>query len=180
VNLIHPPFILILTGQLQAGGAFMTKEEFAVRIVAMQESLYRVSYSILQKHCDQEDAVQEAIQKAWQQRGKLREDAAMQQWVTRILINECYALLRRRKREVPVESLPDRETPPDADIALNELFLSLDEPLRLPAVLHYIEGYELKDIARMLRLPAGTVKSRLYRARIKMKETWDGQEVCKV
>jgi RNA polymerase sigma-70 factor (ECF subfamily) len=70
--------------------------------------------------------------------------------------------------------------PPDADIALNELFLSLEEPLRLPAVLHYIEGYELKDIARMLRLPAGTVKSRLYRARIKMKETWDGQEVCKV
>ncbi len=157
----------------------MTKEEFAARFIAMQESLYRVSYSILQRHCDQEDAVQEAIQKAWQQREKLRGDAAIQQWVTRILINECYALLRRRKREVPMESLPDREMPPDADVTLHELFLSLEESLRLPAVLHYIEGYEVKDIARMLCLPTGTVKSRLHRARKKMKETWDRQEVCK-
>lgn len=157
----------------------MSSEEFAGRIVAMQESLYRVSYSILQRRCDQEDAVQEAIQKAWQQRDKLREDAALQRWVTRILIHECYALLRRRKREVPVESMPDREAPPDADITLHELFLSLKEPLRLPAVLHYIEGYELTDIARMLRLPTGTVKSRLHRARKSMKETWEEQEVCK-
>ncbi len=157
----------------------MTNEEFAGRIVAMQETLYRVSYSILQKRCDQEDAVQEAIGKAWQQRGKLREDAAMQKWVIRILIHECYALLRCRKRETPVDTLPEWETPPDADIALHELFLSLEETLRLPAVLHYIEGYELKDIARMLRLPAGTVKSRLHRARKKMKETYDGREVCR-
>ena len=157
----------------------MTNEEFAGRIVAMQETLYRVSYSILQKRCDQEDAVQEAIGKAWQQRGKLREDAAMQQWVIRILIHECYALLRCRKRETPVDTLPEREAPPDADIPLHQLFLSLEETLRLPAVLHYIEGYELKDIARMLRLPAGTVKSRLHRARKKMKETYDGREVCR-
>lgn len=157
----------------------MSSEEFAVRIIAMQESLYRVSYSILQRHCDQEDAVQEAIQRAWQQRGKLREDAAMQQWVTRILIHECYALLRRRKREVPMESMPDCIAPPDADIALHELFLSLEEPLRLTAVLHYIEGYELTDIAHMLHVPTGTVKSRLHRARKKIKEAWDGQEVCK-
>ena len=157
----------------------MTSEEFAGRIVAMQETLYRVSYSIVQRRCDQEDAVQEAIQKAWQQRGKLRKDAAMQQWVTRILIHECYALLRRRKREVPMDSLPEREAPPDADIALHKLFLSLEVELRLPAVLHYIEGYELKDIARMLHLPAGTVKSRLHRARKRMKEAWNRQEVCR-
>ena len=157
----------------------MTSEEFAARIVAMQETLYRVSYSILKRRCDQEDAVQEAIQKAWQQRGKLREDAAMQPWVVRILIHECYAMLRRRKREVPMDSLPEREAPPDADIALHELFLSLEESLRLPAVLHYIEGYELKDIAHMLRLPTGTVKSRLHRARKKMKETFERREVCR-
>ena len=158
----------------------MTSEEFAGRIIAMQETLYRVSYSILQRRCDQEDAVQEAIQKAWQQRGKLRRDESMQPWVTRILINECYALLRRRKREVPMESLPEREMPPDADASLHELFLSLEEPLRLPAVLYYIEGYELTDIARMLHLPAGTVKSRLHRARKKMKETWETREVLRV
>lgn len=157
----------------------MTSEEFAGRIIAMQETLYRVSYSILPSRCDQEDAVQEAIQRAWQQRGKLRCDESMQQWVTRILINECYALLRRSKREMPMESLPEREAPPDADASLHDLFLSLEEPLRLPAVLYYIEGYELKDIARMLHLPTGTVKSRLHRARKRMKETWETWEVLR-
>ncbi len=157
----------------------MTSDDFASRIVAMQETLYRVSYSILPLACDREDAVQEAIQKAWQQREKLRKEEAMQPWVTRILINECYALLRRKKREVPMEALPERQAPADADVSLHQLFLSLEDALRLPAVLHYIEGYEVKDIARILRLPAGTVKSRLHRARKKMKETWDRQEVCK-
>lgn len=157
----------------------MTSDDFASRIVAMQETLYRVSYSILPLSCDREDAVQEAIQKAWQQREKLRKEEAMQPWVTRILINECYALLRRKKREVPMEALPEREAPAGADTSLHQLFLSLEDALRLPAVLHYIEGYEVKDIARILRLPAGTVKSRLHRARKKMKETWDRQEVCR-
>jgi RNA polymerase sigma-70 factor (ECF subfamily) len=157
----------------------MTTEEFAGRIVAMQETLYRVSYSILPRRCDQEDAVQEAIRRAWQQRGRLRDDSLMKAWVIRILIRECYAILRKRKREVIMETLPEREAPPDADFALHELFLSLEESLRVPAVLHYIEGYELADIARMMRLPTGTVKSRLHRARRKMKEAWKKQEVCK-
>ncbi len=158
----------------------MTTEEFAGRIVTMQETLYRVSYSILRRPCDQEDAVQEAIRKAWQQRDKLRDDSLLKAWVIRILIRECYALLRKRRREIPLEALPEREAPPDADFALHELFLSLEESLRIPAVLHYIEGYELTDIARMMRLPTGTVKSRLHRARRKMKEAWEKQEVCKV
>jgi RNA polymerase sigma-70 factor (ECF subfamily) len=123
--------------------------------------------------------VQEAVQKAWQQREKLRREDAMQPWVTRIHINECYALLRRKKREVLLETLPERAAPADADISLHHLFLALEDTLRLPAVLFYIEGYEVKDIARILFLPSGTVKSRLHRARNKMRETWDKQEVCK-
>ena len=157
----------------------MTSEDFASRIVAMQETLYRISYSILPLACDREDAVQEAIKKAWLQRDKLRREDAIQSWAIRILMNECYALLRRKKREVPMEVLPEREAPADADISLHQMFFALEDALRLPAVLFYIEGYEVKDIARMMRLPSGTVKSRLHRARKKMKEAWDRQEVCK-
>ncbi len=157
----------------------MTSEEFAVRIVAMQETLYRVSYAMLAMRCDQEDAVQQAIETAWRKRDTLRDVGAMERWVIRILVRECYALSRRRRREVPMEALPEREAPPDADSALHGLFLSLEESLRLPAVLHYIEGYGVEDIARVLRLPAGTVKSRLHRARKKLKETWEEREEVK-
>lgn len=155
----------------------MTSEAFAEQIVTMQETLYRVSYSILPQAADREDAVQECIRKAWQKRGTLREPRYLRTWAIRILINECYAILRKRRHELPAEMLPGREAPPDADLMLHDLFLSLDERLRLPAVLYYIEDYDTKEIAAMLRIPVGTVKSRLSRARKHLRAELTQEEV---
>lgn len=157
----------------------MTNDEFAQRIVDMQETLYRVSYSLLPAPCDREDAVQETIRKAWQKRATLREARVMQTWVIRILLNECYALLRKKRREIPTDEMPERAAPPDADFLLLDLFLSLEEKLRTPAVLHYIEEYPLQDVARMLRLPVGTVKSRLHRARKQLKMEIENDEAVR-
>lgn len=153
----------------------MTSEKFAQRIVAMQETLYRVSYSLLAQPCDREDAVQECIRKAWQKRETLRDDRVMQTWVIRILIRECYTQMRKKRRELPVEVLPERIAPPDADPDAHALLLALDERHCLPAVLYYIEGCEIKEIARVLHLPTGTVKSRLHRAREKMRQAYEDQ-----
>lgn len=155
----------------------MTQAEFAERIVAMQGTLYRVSTTILPRLMDREDAVQEAIRKAWQARHRLRDARAMQAWVVRILINECYTLLRKRAREVPMETLPERETMPDADAGLYELFTAQPDKYRLPLVLHYVEGYPLKDVGRMLGLPVGTVKTRLSRGRKRLREALRAEEV---
>lgn len=155
----------------------MTQEEFANRIVAMQDTLYRVSTTILPQLCDREDAVQEAIAKAWQKQSKLRDDHNLRAWVIRILINECYTLLRRRKREVPSDTMPERETAPDALPDLYQLFTSLGEKYRLPMVLYYVEGYPVEETARMLGLPQGTLKSRLHRGRLLLKDTLDMEEV---
>jgi len=155
----------------------MTQEEFASRIVAMQDALYRVSTTILPQLCDREDAVQETIVKAWLKQSKLRDDHAMRAWVVRILINECYALHRRRKREEVSNTLLERETAPDAQPDLYQVFTSLDEKYRLPMVLYYVEGYSVKETARMLSLPQGTLKSRLHRGRILLKGTLDMEEV---
>ena len=154
----------------------MTQEEFAKRIITMQDTLYRVSTTILPQLCDREDAVQAAIEKAWRKQVTLREEQTLRAWVIRILINECYALLRRRKRESPVEVLPERETEPDAHPNLYRLFTSLDEKYRLPMVLFYVEGYSVEEIARMLRMPQGTLKSRLHRGRLLLRDTLDGEE----
>lgn len=149
----------------------MTKQEFADRIVGMQGTLYRVSTSLLPALCDREDAVQEALRRAWQSREKLRDDGAFRSWMIRILINECYAILRGRKREFPAERLPEWELLPDADLGLFERVAALDEKYRLPLMLHYVEGYGVAEVARMLRLPQGTVKSRLHRGRLLLKDT---------
>lgn len=158
----------------------MTNEDFAARVMQMQGTLYRVSRTLLREHADREDAVQSAIERAWRKRHSLRKADGFQAWLTRILINECYTILRRHKREMPVETIPDSPAPPSADADLYRFFTGLPDTLRLTMVLHYVEGYDVKEIARMQRLPAGTVKSRLMRGREKMKSSEYLKEVLDV
>ena len=154
----------------------MTQEEFARRIVAMQDTLYRVATTILPRLHDREDAVQQAIEKAWRNQRALREDSAMKSWVVRILINECYALLRRSKREIPSETLPEREAAPDAKVDVYQLFTSLDKKHRLPMVLYYVEGYTIEEISRILLRPQGTIKSQLHRGRMMLRNNLSLEE----
>lgn len=75
--------------------------------------------------------------------------------------------------------MPDAPAPPDADPDLYRFFTALPDKLRLPMTLHYIEGLEISDIADILRLPIGTVKTRLFRGREKMKQDqhlWKGAQ----
>ena len=143
----------------------MDSREFAQRVEAMQGALYRVAYGLLLNRADCADAVQEALTRAWEKRGSLRETAYFETWLTRILINECYGMLRRRRAALPLDGLPEPAAPPDADPALHDAIARLDRKLRLPVVLHYMEGYGVDDIARMLRVPSGTIKTRMARAR---------------
>lgn len=142
----------------------MTKEAFAEQVLAMTDSLYYISYSMLTNRPDQEDAVQEALRKGLQKCGSLREERYLKTWVTRILINECHNILRRRGREVPAEAVY-AVAPETADAGVFETLSQLEEALRLPLVLHYYEGYTTREIAKLLRVPEGTVKGRLVRAR---------------
>ena len=149
----------------------MTKEEFERRIVGLQDTLYRVASTILPRPCDREDAIQECVYRALRKRDSLRSDEAMRGWVIRILINECYVILRRTWRERPVDELPEPEPQPDPDANpdLYRALFSLKRELKLPLMLHYVEGYSIEEIARILRVPPGTVKSRMARARKKLK-----------
>ena len=150
----------------------MTKEEFEQRIIGMQDTLYRVSATLLRQNCDREDAIQECIYKAIRKRETLRDERYMQSWVIRILINECYSIHRRARWEKPTDSFPEPPPlpAPDANPEVFRALMSLDEKMRLPMVLYYVEEYPVDKIARILRIPSGTVKSRLARAREKLKK----------
>lgn len=148
----------------------MTHDDFVARIIAMQGTLYRVTCAILRNHADREDAVQSAIEKAWRKRDSLKDDNRLIPWMVRILIHECYTILRRQKRELPVEALSDKPAPEGSEPDLYRFFTSLPDTLRLTMVLHYVEGYDVKEVAHIQRIPVGTVKSRLMRGREKLKE----------
>ena len=150
----------------------MTKQEFTDRVLEREKTLYRTARAMLRQEADQKDAVQEAIAKAWAKRGSLRDDSLFATWLTRILINECREILRRQRRLVLIgqwrdDALPAASAPEISQV--DEALDQLPEKLRLPAVLHYIEGFPLKDIAEALRIPLGTVKARLHDARKALK-----------
>ncbi len=155
----------------------MTQVAFAQAAMAMEGTLYRVSSSLLTQLCDREDAVQSALEKAWRKQGVLRDESKFGGWIVRILINECYTILRKRKHEIPMDALPEAPAPQSADPDLYRFFSGLPDKLRLPMVLYYVEGYKTEEISIMLRLPGGTVKSRLSRGRDIMRKDETFKEV---
>jgi len=151
----------------------MEREEFAQRITQMHCTLYRICTSQLSCAQDREDAVQEALKKAWERRRQLRNDALLQAWVIRILLNECHKIQRQRKRLLLTDRLMDPDAPaPEAapeGLLLRQALRQLPEKLRVPLVLHYLEGYGVQETARILRLPPGTVKTRMRAGRAQLK-----------
>lgn len=147
----------------------MTKDEFAGRVMEMQDTLYYVSYSLLHNRPDQEDAIQESLHRALRKLHTLRDDQLLRPWLTRILINECYTIMRKRTREFVVEELPCT-APQDADRGVFAAIMHLQERYRLPIILHHNEGYTTREVAMILKVPEGTIKSRLVRGRILLQE----------
>lgn len=148
----------------------MDKEIFARRVTQIQESLYRVAASYLRCECDRLDAVSEAILKAWEKRDTLRDERYFGTWLTRILIRECVNIQRRQKRMMPIEQLPEEAVQGDDEVAaLYEALERLPQRLRTMAVLHYMEGYDAGEVARIMGTTKGAVCAGLFRARGKLR-----------
>ena len=88
---------------------------FADGVRELTDTAYAVAYLILGNSADCEDAMSEAILRAYQGRGKLKKRESFRAWFLQILRNEACNVLRRRRRVQPVEELPEREAPaPDS------------------------------------------------------------------
>jgi len=143
----------------------MTSKELSEQLEMLTETLYRVSYSQLSQKCDRDDAIQETLLKVWSKRHTLKDIQLLQAYTVRILINECHNIHRKRKRETLFDEMPQRISPPDEHADVHDALFLLDEALRLPIVLHYMEGFKLQEIAEILSLPLTTVKWRMAKAR---------------
>lgn len=157
----------------------MDKEAFSRQVTAMQTSLYRVAASYLRGEADRLDAVSEAIARAWEKRGTLRDERFFKTWMTRILIRECIAITRRQKRAVPVETLPEQIGDDAAYERVDLLRWALEQlpqRQRTMIVLHYMEGYDVNETARIVGTTKGAVCAGLSRARDTLR-TLIGEEI---
>lgn len=156
----------------------MNKNLFIEKVLEAERTLYHVSKTILSKDQDCEDAVQSAILKAYEKLNTLKEEQYFKTWLIRILLNECYHLKRIEKPSVPYEECFEFVKAEDKDYS--ELYLAitkLPERIRVTVVLFYVEGYSVKEIKQILKIPAGTVKSRLAKGRKLLKDKLEIMEV---
>ncbi len=145
----------------------MIQEAFSNLVLTNEQTLYRIAATLLPRLQDRQDAVQSAVLLAWQHRFSLREEERFKPWIARILVRECYRLLRKAKPLVLTDSFPEGVVPM-RDERLHEAIMALPEKQRIVIVLYYIEGMGQDEIAKVLSIPKGTVKSRLNTGRTKL------------
>ncbi|MEI3046336.1 MAG: RNA polymerase sigma factor [Romboutsia timonensis] len=93
-------------------------------------------------------------------------------WLIKILINKCNALLKKNKKimNLDMEITEDLKIEESYKLDLKESINNLDSDLKIIVILYYYEDMSIKDISESLNIPQGTIKSRLSRARKKLKE----------
>lgn len=156
----------------------LTQQQFIERAEALKTKLYRTALLYLGSPSAAVDAVDECIYKGFCSYHKLRQPEYFDTWLTRILINVCNTELRRRKREVPVEELPETAQEVFDTLPLQEALRRLPKELRAVVTLRYFTGLTLEETAQTLGIPRGTVSSRQQKAlKLLRLELTDTQEV---
>lgn len=160
------------------------------------QRLFRVARAVLNDDAEAEDALQEAWVLGFRHLDQFRGESRLSSWLTRIVLNECYRRLRRRRTTVPVEALeaaqvsaqviefPARYGMEDPargaaraqlrgllEAAIDEL----PEDFRVVFIMRAIEQYSTQETAVALDIEPATVKTRLHRARQRLREALDEQ-----
>jgi len=162
-------------------------EEAAVRAIIRHNNrrLFRVARAIVRDDSEAEDVVQESYVRAFTRLGDFRGESSLSTWLTRIVINEAYGRLRRRRATVDwttVEAVPTIEAQiipfpspqldPERTMAQHEISQLLERAIdalpdafRVVLVARLIEEMSVEETAKLLSLRPETVKTRLHRAR---------------
>ena len=147
-----------------------------------RDRLWRVALRTLGNPDDAADAVQDALVSAFRAAGGYRGEAAVTTWLHRIVVNACLDLARRRtaRPTTPLADSPALDLPAADMLGRRETGAEILAALReLPTeqaaaiVLVDVEGYPVADVAEMLDVPTGTVKSRCARGRARLAERLD-------
>jgi len=156
------------------------EKEFATRIAESSTLAFRVAYSVLRNREDAEEIAQEAFAKAYRNFQKLRNRGQFRAWLVRItwrLALDRQRSSRRRSLREQLHAETSGKGKEGDGVLSHELFQqvwraieTLPEKFRSVTILAGIEEYNTREVAELLGLPEGTVKSRLHEARVRLKE----------
>ena len=172
------------------------RQAFRAIMKRCNQRLFRIACAVVRDEAEAEDVLQEAYTRAFSAIATFRGEAGIATWLTRIVLNEAHGRLRRRKLTVNLDQveaaqesaqvlhLPGmtKSEDPEADAAraqirriLERAVDALPEPFRLVFILREVEELSVEDTASHLNLKVETVKTRLHRARRRLREALDAQ-----
>lgn len=150
------------------------QEQLTQFLLDNQQSFYRFAFTYVHERETAMDMVQNSFLKAIEQIHTLRNPQAMKTWFYRILTNECLQTLKKAKREFPTEPADIKEEiylekAYEPELELYEAVRRLSPETQTIIMLHYYEGYTLKEVSQITGDNLNTVKSRLYAGLKKLK-----------
>ncbi len=143
---------------------------------ARKSKFYKIGWAYLKNHHDVEDVFHNTILKVHDHIDTLKQDRYFETWVTSIFINECRDIYRRNKRRQQENAIEGSEAGqhPSDRLDLLDALDQVDEKFREPILLKYLQGFSQEEIAGILGLPLGTVKSRIYRGLLILRKEYGG------
>lgn len=160
-------------------------EAFEQLIEENKLKMYKVAKSILKNEDDVCDAIQNALMSAYTNLNKLQNNQFFSTWLIRILINKSYDIANKNQRLYSnVTDIDEYNTNENlksfdsynSESLVENVLTKIDEDLKTITVLYYYNDYSVNEIAMILDIPEGTVKSRLSRARSKIYEIMKSEE----
>jgi RNA polymerase sigma-70 factor (ECF subfamily) len=143
-------------------------EAFETLLAAYQDKVFRLCYSMLGDRAHAEDAAQESFLRIWKSMERYRGQSALGTWIFSIARNVCLTAIAKRaaRRSVPIdEAAHDALERPDRQPDIVRMVGQLPDNYRQVVMLFYMEDRSYEEVARLLDLPVGTVKTHLHRAR---------------
>lgn len=151
----------------------MTNDSFIYAVKRNNQRLYMIALSFTKSHDDAEDILQNVFLKLWKHSGEFENNEHIDKWLTRVCINESKNYIKLPfRRNTTLNDARDMYTfdkPRDFDVF--NAVMSLPKKERTVIHLFYYEDMSIKEMAKMLEIKESAVKTRLHRARQKLKET---------
>ena len=148
------------------------KEWFCKNIKNLENGMYRLSYSILKNDADAQDAVQEAIYKAYKNIESLSDKKKFKPWIYKIVTNTSFEILKNKKYYVNMEDniIETEKVDIDTNVTLWNAVQELKQPYRTTITLFYYEDMSIKEISKITGTSMDAIKKQLSRGREKIKE----------
>ena len=156
------------------------EKAFIELIDSIKIDLYKIARTRLIVDDDIDDAVQETMIEAFNSLKKLRNNNLFKKWIIKILINKCNKVYKKRMNNISYEELDAEKFVGNnftehviSDLEFDDMLNTLNYDEKIAVVLYYLEDYTTKDISKILKTSENTIKSRLRRAKVKMKENYE-------